>query len=514
MPQAEKLTDASRSLADLLLDPGGGPAGSELVWFEDRWSSRSDISTAARELAGVLAGMGVGPGDVVASLVDTSPRAVAALFGIWASGAAVVPLNPRTTRAERERILAEVAPAAIVVVGETAPDGVGERPLVLGEKLAWRAVDGPTRSHRASLPDGVALVLFTSGTTGPPKPVLLRHRGTLDALEAVLRSMGGRPAPNAESADSSSQTPGRPPMPNLITFPLCLWSGIYNVCFSLRVGAPMLLLGPFEPRRFAEIVRRFGIRSAVLAPAMIGALVEEPTLAELGPLRFVRNGTAPLTPRMARRFHARFGVPILNGWGQTELGGEVVGWNTADIREYAEAKLGAVGRPHPGIEIKVLDDEGRSVDDGQVGELCVRSPYVMAGYLSGGNPDRFTPEGLLRTGDLGRVDEDGFVWLAGRVSDVVNRSGLKVFPGEVEDVILGDEAVAEVAVAGIPDERVGEVPCAFVVLRGEVPPDLEERLEARCRESLSPYKVPARIVVVERLPRNEAGKVLRRELRC
>jgi len=214
---------------------------------------------------------------------------------------------------------------------------------------------------------------------------------------------------------------------------------------------------------------------------------DDAELESLAPLRYVRSITAPLSPFLARRFHDRFGVAVLNGYGQTELGGEVVGWSAADWREFGETKLGAVGRPHAGVELRV--DE--------TGELWVRT--------------RASPDGWLRTGDHGRIDDDGFLWIEGRASDMVNRGGLKVFPAEIEEVLRSVPGVRDVAVVGIPDERLGEVPVAAVV--GDADPG---DLDARCRAHLAPYKVPARFVFVDSLPRNEVGKVLRAEVqrRC
>jgi acyl-CoA synthetase (AMP-forming)/AMP-acid ligase II len=270
----------------------------------------------------------------------------------------------------------------------------------------------------------------------------------------------------------------------------------------------------FDPVEFARLVGRFGIKSAVLAPAMIAMLVDAPDVDDLAPLRLVRNATAPLSPVQARRFRDRFGVLVLNGYGQSELGGEVVGWNAADARAFADTKLGAVGRPHPGIEIKIVDDEDCALPVGEIGEVCVRSPSVMTGYLSDRDAAaRFTADGLLRTGDLGRFDDDGFLWLEGRRSEVINRSGLKVFPAHVEEALQAHPDVDDVAVAGMPDERLGEVPWAFVVTRNHDPIDADA-LEAWARERLAPYKVPTRFVAVDALPRNDIGKVVRRQLQA
>jgi acyl-CoA synthetase (AMP-forming)/AMP-acid ligase II len=209
----------------------------------------------------------------------------------------------------------------------------------------------------------------------------------------------------------------------------------------------------------------------------------------------------------ARRFRDRFGVLVMNSYGQTELGGEVVGWSAADAREHGERKLGSVGRPHAGVEVCVA---GGGDDDRDRGELLVRTPSTATGGVGAGFADRLTADGWFRTGDIGRVDTDGFVWIEGRVSDMINRGGLKVFPAQVEDVLLAAPGVRDAAVVGMADDRLGEVPWAFVVLAAgghDV-----ERLAAWCRERLSPYKVPVRFVEVDALPRNEMGKVVKRDL--
>jgi acyl-CoA synthetase (AMP-forming)/AMP-acid ligase II len=197
---------------------------------------------------------------------------------------------------------------------------------------------------------------------------------------------------------------------------------------------------------------------------------------------------------------------VLNSYGQTEIGGEIVGWSAADSRAHGEAKLGSVGRPHAGVELRIAPGTG---------ELEVRTPALGPGYADGGDlGDRLTPDGWFRTGDVARIDEDGFVWIEGRVSDMINRGGLKVYPGEVEEVLRLDPAVADAAVVGVPDVRLGEVPVAFVEpVAGRVAPT-SDGLSGLCREHLAPYKVPVRVEVVDALPRNEVGKVQKVLLRA
>jgi acyl-CoA synthetase (AMP-forming)/AMP-acid ligase II len=428
-------------------------------------TSRAELRATVDDIAAQLRARGL-ERQAIGVLAPNDAGAIASWFAVWRVGGAFVPLNPRVPETERERAIASTGVAAVI-----------EPPVV-------RTLDGVP--PRAAEP-GEAIIQFTSGTTGRPKPVPLRHDTVLALLDSVIGSLRA-PRPGAEQ---------RAPMPNLVPVSLSLWAGIYQVLFAFRLGAPVVLMERFEPVEFARLVREFGIRSSVLPPAAMVMLSDDAEVTSLEPLRYVRSVSAPLSPIQARRFHDRFGVAILNGYGQTELGGEVVGWTAADWKQFGPAKLGAVGRPHAGIEVRVRDDE-----------LQVRSQSTEpAGDLG----DRVTPDGWLRTGDLARIDDDGFVWIDGRVSAMVNRGGLKVFPDEVEEHLRAYPGVADAAVAGVPDDRLGEVPWAFLVLEAGATVEGDE-LREWCRARMAAYKVPEGVTVVDALPRNEIGKLLRQEL--
>jgi long-chain acyl-CoA synthetase len=478
------------TLAALLLEPPDGSSPDDVVVHAgDRAVTRAELTERALGLCDVLRECGVEPGAPVAVMLGNRPETVAALFGVWAAGGVHVPLNPRLSDAEVRRLLDVVPPAAVVTTEEHVGRFRGV-PIVVSDDARWTvhgdAPGAPVDTYDAD----VALVQLTSGTTGRAKPVLLDHSGVLSLMDGVLRKVRGKGATTRRSST-----------PNLIPVSLSVWAGIYNVCFAFRVGAPVVLMERFEPRAFAALVERHGIRSVVLPPAAMAMLADDDGVTTLAPLEWVRSISAPLSPFQARRFHDRFGVGILNSYGQTELGGEIVGWNAADWREWGDTKLGAVGRPHDGVEVRAVD-----------GELWVRAPARSAGYADGGAlDDRITADGWFRTGDLGHVDDDGFVWIEGRVSDQINRGGMKIVPAEVEEVLAAAPHVHEVAVVGVPDDRLGEVPVAFVAVDAGTAVD-SDALEAHCRAHLSPWKVPARFVPVEALPRNDVGKVLTRDL--
>jgi acyl-CoA synthetase (AMP-forming)/AMP-acid ligase II len=476
-----------------LLD--GGP-GDPMVYLDGVATSRDELRATATELGAALRSAGLS-GRAVGVCLPNAPDAIAAWFAVWEAEGTFVPLNPR------------VPPAELVAVAETTGiEAVVTRPEAVasfaGAPVTARVDVGPVTVLRldAASPRAVepaqAIVQFTSGTTGRPKAVVLRHDTVSELLDGVIGSLrGGR-----------SGTPAR--MPNIVPVSLSLWAGIYQVLFAFTLGVPVVLMHRFEPQEFARLCREFGIRSSVLPPAALVMLLHEPDLESLEPLRYIRSVSAPLSPAHARRFHDRFGIAILNGYGQTELGGEAVGWTADDWKRYGTEKLGSVGRPHPAFELRVRLDDGSLATKGETGELEIKSSQALPPE-DAAMEGRITDDGWLRTGDLARIDGDGFVWIEGRVSAMINRGGLKVFPDEVEERMRTLPAVLDVAVSGVPDERLGEVPWAFVVAApgADVDPDA---VRAACRELMAPYKVPAGVTVVDELPRNEIGKVLRQEL--
>jgi long-chain acyl-CoA synthetase len=482
----------SGGLAEFLIRHPGA-VDMPLVHDEGRSATLGEVTAAVRILA---ARLGPVAGAAVACVVDDALRSVTAMFATWLAGGVYVPVNSRLAPAEVRAQLAAADPAAVVI-------GPGGQELVPGHlNLLVEQPGGiwvPYRSgQRAAaarrFAGDEALIIRTSGTTGESKPVALHHAGVRHGIDTVIASLRG------------GRGPKRSPMPNLIPTSMALWAGIWNTLFAFRIGAPVILLNRFDPVAYAALVRRFQIRSTILAPAMLTMLTETAEITDLAPLRYVRSVTAPLAPDQARRFRERFGIDVLNSYGQTELGSEVAGWTAADIREFGATKLGAVGRAHPGVAIRILDEDLAELPPDEVGEMWVRSPFATDDDGSGRVID-----GFLRTGDLGRLDDDGFLWIEGRVSDMINRGGLKIVPQEVEEALRRHPAVADACVAGVPDERLGEVPVAWVRPRAGTEPG-EPELLAFVRESLAGYKTPVAVRFVDDFPRTEIGKVLRRVL--
>jgi len=444
-------------LSDLLLQhPFADDEG--LLHTVDESMTAGEARARVAELVPELA---IEPGQAVAVMLPNGPELVCTMVAIWEAGGVYVPVNPRLPASEVDQVVVDTEPALLVTT-----DGI-------------RPVEGTPRTY----PDDVAFVVWTSGTTGRPKPILHTHTAYLELLDRVLGPL--------RSAGTKGGGEKRTPTPNLIPVSMALNAGIYNAMFGLRAGAALVMMDRFRPEAFAELVTRFEIRSTVLPPAAM-AMLTDSDVTDLGPLKYVRSITAPLSPLQARRFVEKFpGTYVLNSYGQAEMG-EVVGWTAADAKNHPE-KVGAVGRPHPGVEIRLSDDA----------HLLVRPPNAAIGL-----DERRDAEGYIDTGDLARIDDDGFVWIEGRASDLINRGGNKVYPEAVEEVLRLHPAVEECSVVGVPDDRLGEVPVAFVVGT----PVGDDELDAHCREHLVPYKVPAAFRWIDALPRSEVGKVLRRQL--
>jgi acyl-CoA synthetase (AMP-forming)/AMP-acid ligase II len=479
------------SLAEVL-DPREGDETTVAIYTASEEITRAELRARAEALAAVLRAGGLRTGQAVGVMLPNGPDIIAALFGVWFAGGVYVPLNPRLSADELTHVIDADRPAAIVTRPNEAAR-ITDVPVVLAPGHGRWEATGPLDGDAPASAPGVAAISFTSGTTGRPKPVPLLHDNVLGLIDGVLSKLRG--------GERSRGAPAKPPMPNLIPTSLSLWAGIYNVIFGFRAGAGVVVMERFDTRAFADFVRRFELRSTVLPPAAMTMLADDETIASLAPLKYVRSITAPLSPLQARRFRDRFGVTVLNGWGQTEIGGEIVGWSAQDAKEFGDTHLGAVGRAHENVGLRISDD----------GEILVQTPTILERGAAGDDMDGRLVDGWFHTGDLGRIDAEGFLWIEGRVSDMINRGGLKVFPEEVAEVIRLSPDVAECAVAGIPDDRLGEVPWAFVVPREGASVDADA-LGDLCRAHLAPYKVPVRFEPVDALPRNEVGKVLLREL--
>ena len=462
--------------------------------------SYARLAGAAAELTGRLAG--VAPGERVVVRVGNDERFLPAMCAVWCRRAAAVVMHPAAPAEEVARVVAAMG-ATAVVCGPDDPaalPGAVPVPVVTLSRFSPGGAAGAARYRPPAEDVGgqPALVLLTSGSTGEPKGVVLTHDNAWSNLRATVSAFrrDTNPTPLAD--------PGKPP--NLIANPLSHTAGVVRLLFALYVGRSVALLRKFDGRAAKRLLDRHRIDNLTINPAMLRILLDvlEPG-EDLGAVRYVSSGTAPLTSALRAEFEARFGVPVLQAYGQTEAFGGISIESARDVLA-GRRRPGSVGRPLPGVELRLVTPAGTEAVPGEEGEIRVRSRSATAGYLGAAADSPLDEQGWLRTGDVGRLDEDGYLYLTGRLKNIIIRGGFNVVPEEVEAALAADPSVREVAVLGVPDERLGELPVALVVGDPSAPPTAAGVLE-RVRPRLAPYKRPTSVFVVAELPRVPNGKV-------
>jgi len=454
------------------------------------WHGRSN------RFARGLQGLGVARGDRVGLLIGNEEplRWLISYLGIHKAGAVAVPLLARLGPLELSRILLD-AGATAALCSEVVPEVraavrtvVGTTP---GSGLDWDDLlsEDDRDVGPANDPDDVADIMYTSGTTGRPKGVLVRHGGlsTTSRVPSVWLGLGF-----------------------LTSSPFATTSGSLLVTGPLRGGLSGWFLPHFSAAAWIETVARERPVSAFLVPAMVELIVASPRFAtaDLSSLAVVTVGSAPIAGATLRRFGA--GLPqgeVLCGYGMTEFGA-VTAMPIGDNGRH----LGSVGLPLPGVDIRITGPQGEMLPPGEVGEVTIKGTAPARSALGdqGGHAEDWNVDGWLRSGDLGSVDADGHLWLVGRKKEIIIRGGHNVVPGEVEAALYEHPAVIEAAVAGRPHAVLGEDVAAWVVLRDDTS---EEELRGFLLARLADYKVPRRITVVDMLPRNESGKIIKSRLK-
>jgi long-chain acyl-CoA synthetase len=470
--------------------------------FEGREWTNVEQQRAASGLAHALRRLGVGPGDRVVVLLPNCPEVLQSYAAIFKLGAVVVPVIFLLSAAEVHHILDHAGPAVVitapelawkvegwagplVLVGGEAPGAVAYDALLAREPSAFATVD------RAD--SDLAVILYTAGTTGQPKGVALSHGNLL---------ANARAAASLYELDREHW--------GLATLPLSHSYGLTLMNAGHVLGTRAVLLRWFTPDGVLRAIQDHRVQQMAGVPTMYVYLLHYPDAGDFdtSSMRVWGSGAAPLPLELVEPFEKRFGGRLLEGYGLTEAGPVVSTHRHSGVR-----KLGSVGPPLPGVDVRIVDDAGRPLPVGEAGEVCVRGPSVMLGYYR--MPDetaRVLRGGWLHSGDVGRLDDDGFLYIVERKKDLIIRGGLNVYPREIEDVLYAHPAVAEAAVVAMPDAVMGEEGCAFVVLRAGAAAS-PDALIAFCQGRLAKYKCPREVRVVDALPKSPIGKVLRKELR-
>jgi len=498
---------------------GHADDGVALVDQSGRSVSYGELRARVAGLRGGLAGLGVVPGDRVAIISANNPSFVTAYLAVLGIGAVAVPLNPLSPAPELQRELNDIG-ARVAVAGP-----VGAKAMARLDRSATPGLDhviaaGGDRGGRVDgalslddlqqadpvppvdrRPEDLALLIFTSGTAGAPRAAMLSHRNLLANIDQIR-------------ARDKDETPADVVLGALPMFHIYGLNVVLGV--SLAVGSSLVLVDRFDPHSALDTVRHQGVTVIPGVPTMWSAWASLPGATREGfaTVRLASSGAAPLDPTVRRTVRDRFGVNVVEGYGLTEASPVV----TTGLG--VTAPDGSIGVPVPDLQLRLMDGTGDDVLIGDPGEVWVRGPNVFAGYWNdpAATESALTADGWLRTGDVGVVDDDGFLYLVDRAKDLIIVSGFNVFPAEVEEVLDAHPAVAEAAVVGVPHPHSGEAVTAYVVPAAGAnggagaEPD-EEELVAWCARHLARYKCPVKITFVDELPHSLTGKIVRRSLR-
>ena len=496
----------------------------EMMVYQENRYRYSQARERISRLAQALLRLGVKKGDRVGMLQVNCHQYIEAYFAVAKVGAIFVPFNFRAKADELGYMIAN-AEVGMIFVGrrydELLAEILADMPtaartvLVDHEQQGRLCYEELIRSSPAEElntdieAEEVTILMYTAGTTGRPKGVPLSHQGF---ASYILDNV------NPASPDLEER--------NLLTVPLYHIAGIQAVLAAVYGGRTLVLMSQFDVKEWLETVQRERADRAMLVPTMLKWIIDDPEFEayDLSSLKVISYGAAPMPFEVIERaIHKMPGVQFINAFGQTETASTITTLGPADhiiegTEEEKKKKIkrlsASIGKPLPDVNIKIVDEDDNPLNDGQIGEILVKGARVMAGYWRDKEKTSqvITSDGWLRTGDKGWMDEDGYIFLAGRADDMIIRGGENISPKEIEDVLDSHPMVEESAVIGIPDPEWGQQPRAVVALKKTGALTQEEIVEY-CRSNLAGFKRPRSVVFVDSLPRNPMGKVLKKSLR-
>lgn len=493
------------SLADALRRAAARFPSLPAILAAERSLDFAEFDRLSDAIASGLAVRGIVKGERVGLYCINSAEFALAYAGILKAGAVVVPVNLLLSAEEVHYNLADAEVCGLIYHCQLAANAAAvlERlpPLkvcacICGESSDWQALLDETAPPPAIEFDAgvdLAAILYTSGTTGYPKGAMLTHGNLLANTASVREALDWRPGEDRV----------------LVVLPMFhAFAATVGMLTPLMHGCALVPLAKFEPDLVAETISCHGATLFLGVPSMYALLcrLREDRISQFGSIRLCVSGGAALPPNVLQQFQARFGLPIHEGDGPTECS-PVTCVNPVG----GPVKCGTVGLPVPGVEMKIVDDHGNDLPVGEMGEIAVRGANVFKGYWK--QPEATQESfrnGWFLTGDLGLVDEDGYFSIVDRKKDLIIVNGMNVYPRVIEDVLCRHPAVREVAVVGDPDPLHGERVVAYVVLDTPV---TEAEIRAWCKPHLGRHEIPRRVVALDQLPRNAAGKILKRQLR-
>ena len=468
--------------------------------FEGRWHTSAELAGRARRAAKGLVELGIRPGDRVVVVMANCPEVGLAYSALWRAGAVPTPVLFLLTEDELRHVVTDSGAVAVVTTPEFLPKVAAAAPglplVVVGGEggVPWEQLE-----QADELPlvrrDGsdLAALLYTGGTTGRSKGVALTHAG-LDA--------------SGRAAADVAHVPGRTSI--LLPLPLAHAYGLLVTVAGLHAHEPgrTVLMRWFDPAGWVSLVEEHRLQSTALVPSMIQMLLTQPLEDhDLSCMERIGSGAAPLARDVALEIERRIpGAEVREGYGCTESSALISSQPPEDRR------LGSVGKPVPGVTVRITREDGTEAAAGEDGEICVSGPTLMQGYWNSPEATDFAlRDGWLHTGDVGHLDDEGWLYVVDRIKDLIIRNGFNVYPRDVEDVLLSHPAVGGAAVVGRPDAKVGEEVVAFVSLVGEATPD---ELVAFAKEHLGAYKYPREVRVIDAIPLTSVMKTDRKALRA
>lgn len=490
------------TLADILAYRERVSDDAAFVWTAaGEYRTYAQVCGAVRALARELADLGVKDQGNVGLYFPNCPAWIVASFASWALRSAAITCGTLITPSEAE---AQLRSAGVGVVVTTTPaDFAGLEAIKVdrdGNIREPRAATSPwAQDLDVAKPADLATVNFTSGTTGAPKGILHHHHSFINGARAQATAFASKPGFRFTTAPAA--TP-----PHLIFSPFGHASGYGQLALRMWLGRPVLVVEKFEVHLAVRLIHKYQPKAIQLAPAMIHMLATADGAIDLAPLEYVASTTAALPAATQALFESRYRVPILQAYGMSETGG-ISQETVADLRQPGRRRIGSSGRAARGVEIRIAADRV-VVPPGVDGEIQVKTPSLARQFLDGAEPELVN--GWFRTGDIGHLDEEGYLFVTGRESDKLVVGGLNVYPLEVEEAIRASGAVRDAVVVGLPDPRLGEVPVAGIVWAAQ--PDFAA-LSAVLRGRIGAYKIPRKWFAISEIPLTGRGKVDRRKAR-
>lgn len=514
----------------------------DFVYFEGRWFTNVEMNRRANRLGNALKALGVQKGDRVGVQLLNSPELIQTFFATFKIGAILVPINPALRASDLSYIYQDAGLSVLVTsedflaaASEARKEAPGLRHLLITGKtssqdaLSYNAVV-MSASDRLDLVetdnDDTAVMIYTAGTTGHPKGVMLTHYNwythvtgyyevvLLDAWGLSVRGPireqdGGQVKKENRVGDVFGVSRERV---SLITLPLFHGYGVFALNLEFLTGGKLVVINRWDPVEAMKCIEKYKVTDFRGVPTMYIQLLNHPELSkyDLSSLQTCICGAAPMPLEVARQWRDKFGIDIWEGYGLSEA----TTVNCGNIAGRRPPKYGSIGKCYQKCNtIKIFDDEDHELPPGQTGEIVIKGPGVMKGYWN--KPEETASairNGWLHTGDVGHMDEDGYIYITDRKKDLIIRGGENIYPKEIENILYMHPDVLEAGVIGIPDPVYGEAVKAFVALKtpGAV---TEAELLAFCKEHLPSYKRPKAIQFLDSLPKSAVGKILRRELR-